>query len=196
MEDKNLTEKESLELIARMIKETQNNVARYAAYPLLIWGYLTTFIAVVVWFAIFKYEFYQIQYLWWSLPVIAFPLTIYFSRKSGKRGAQTYMDRITNRVWGIFGCVGFLLSFFAFFQAVDIYFLIPLLMGMGVAISGCVTKYNPMIVLGIVGIALSFSLLFIHGLDRLLIFAAIFVVMMIIPGHLLNEKMKQECLKS
>ena len=116
MEDRNLTEKESLELIARMIKETQNNVARYAAYPSLIWGYMTTFIAVVVWFAIFKYEFYEIQYLWWSLPIIAFPLTIYFSRKSGKRGAQTYMGRITNMVWGIFGCVGFLLSAFSFTQ--------------------------------------------------------------------------------
>ena len=39
MEDKRISEKESLELIARMIRETQDNTARYAAYPLLIWGY-------------------------------------------------------------------------------------------------------------------------------------------------------------
>ena len=39
MEDKRISEKESLELIARMIRETQDNAARYAAYPLLIWGY-------------------------------------------------------------------------------------------------------------------------------------------------------------
>ena len=38
MEDKRISEKESLELIARMIRETQDNAARYAAYPLLIWG--------------------------------------------------------------------------------------------------------------------------------------------------------------
>ena len=41
MEDKRISEKESLELIARMIRETQDNTARYAAYPLLIWGYTT-----------------------------------------------------------------------------------------------------------------------------------------------------------
>lgn len=31
MEDKRISEKESLELIARMIRETQDNTARYAA---------------------------------------------------------------------------------------------------------------------------------------------------------------------
>lgn len=45
MEDKRISEKESLELIARMIRETQDNTARYAAYPLLIGiyycGYIT-----------------------------------------------------------------------------------------------------------------------------------------------------------
>ena len=47
MEDKRISEKESLELIARMIRETQDNTARYAAYPLLIWGYTT--VAIVSW---------------------------------------------------------------------------------------------------------------------------------------------------
>lgn len=192
MEEKGLTGKESLELITRMIQETQNNVARYAAYPLLIWGYLTVVISIVVWTVIFKYQYLAIQYLWWLLPLVAFPLTIYFSRKGGKRGIVTYMDRITSQIWCLYGGVGFLLSIFAFIRPVDIYFLIPLLMGMGVALSGCVIKYRPMVAAGCVGIALSFLLLFICDVDRLLIFAAIFVVMMIIPGHLLNRKMKKE----
>lgn len=193
MDEKGLTGKESLELITRMIQETQNNVARYAAYPLLIWGYLTVVISIVVWAVIREYQYGEINYLWWLLPLVAFPLTIYFSRKGGKRGVVTYMDRITSQVWWLFGSIGFLLSIFAFFRPVDIYFLIPLLMGMGVTLSGCVVKYRPMIVAGCVGIALSFSLLFIRDVDRLLIFAAIFVVMMIVPGHLLNHKMKQTC---
>lgn len=193
MDEKGLTGKESLELITRMIQETQNNVARYAAYPLLIWGYLTVVISIVVWVVIRQYQYEEIHYLWWLLPLVAFPLTIYFCRKGGKKGVVTYMDRITRQVWWLFGCIGFLLSIFAFFRLVDIYFLIPLLMGMGVTLSGCVVKYRPMIVAGCVGIAFSFSLLFIRDVDRLLIFAVIFVVMMIVPGHLLNHKMKQTC---
>ena len=45
MEDRKLSEKESLELISRMIQETQESKARYEAYPLLIWGYTTIVIS-------------------------------------------------------------------------------------------------------------------------------------------------------
>lgn len=197
MEDRNLTEKESLELITRMIKETQENAARYTAYPLLIWGYMTTIIALVVWYVLSTYnDFYQIHYLWCALPIIAWPLTMFFDRKNEPRGARNYIDRITSQVWIVFGCVGLALSVFAFFRFVDIYFLIPLLMGMGVTLTGCVSKFKPMIILGTIGIALSFLALFVHGVDRLLIFTAIFIVMMIIPGHLLNCQMKKQCLKN
>lgn len=198
MEDKSLTEKESLELIARMIKETQRNVARFAAYPLLIWGYLTIAIALVVWLSITVWNCVNSQYLWWLLPVVAGPLTVYYNRRDSNC-VVTYMDRITGRIWLVFGIVGFLLSVFSFIsfevfqQAVDIYFMIPLLMAMGVILSGYVAKYRPMVLCGWVGMSLSFSLLFVGGVDRLLVFAALFAVIMVVPGHLLNQKMKREC---
>ena len=196
MEERVLTEKESLELIASMIQDTQNRMARYAAYPSLIWGYMTVLISIVVWFVLGQYQMPEIQYLWWLLPVVCFPLTLYFSRKDRQSGVKNYMDRITAQLWWVFGIVGFLLSCFAFMGKVDILFLIPLLMGMGVTLSGCVSKYSPMRWAGVAGIALSFSLLFVHGLDRLLVFALLFIIMMVIPGHLLNRKMKQACSRS
>lgn len=198
MEDRKLTEKESLELITRMIQETQAHTARYAAYPLLIWGYMTLAISMIVWGVLsFVGNYHQVQYLWFLLPVVAFPLTLYYARKDGvKRGTRNYIDRITGQIWLVFGCVGFVLSLAAFMGRVDIYFLIPILMGMGVTLSGCVSRFKPMIVLGTIGIALSFLALWVHGVDRLLVFAAIFVVMMVIPGHLLNRQMKEQCLKN
>lgn len=196
MEDKQLNEKESLELIARMIKETQENTARYAAYPLLIWGYTTVAVTIVIWLAYLQTESYKVNYLWFALPAIAGPITIYFSRRDGKRGVKNYMDRITSQIWIVFGLVGWLLSCVAFTGRIDILFMIPLLMGMATTLSGCVTKYKPMIIAGAVGAALSFSILFMHGADRLLAFAAIFVIMMVIPGHILNKQMKQLCSKN
>ena len=71
MEDKRISEKESLELIARMIRETQDNTARYAAYPLLIWGYTTVAISLVVWYFYLQTGVWQINFLWFALPVIA-----------------------------------------------------------------------------------------------------------------------------
>ena len=183
MEDKRISEKESLELIARMIRETQDNTARYAAYPLLIWGYTTVAISLVVWYFYLQTGVWQINFLWFALPVIAGPLTIFF-------------NRVTGQIWAVFGVVGFCLSCMAFVVRIDILFVISLLMGMGATLTGLVCKYKPLSIAGMTGIALSFSMLFIHGSGVYLVFAAIFIVMMIVPGHIMNKQMKKQCLKN
>lgn len=196
MEDKRISEKESLELIARMIRETQDNTARYAAYPLLIWGYTTVIISVAICFLYTYTGGWQWNFLWFALPAIAVPLTVFFNRKNEEKGAKNYIDRITCQIWMVFGVVGFLLSCFSFFVNVPILFVIALLMGMGTTLTGLVSKHKPLFVAGIIGIALSFSMLFVHGSGVYLIFAAIFIVMMIVPGHIMNKRMKKQCLKN
>ena len=47
-------------------------------------------------------------------------------------------------------------------------------MGMGATLTGLVCKYKPLSIAGMTGIALSFSMLFIHGSGVYLVFAAIF----------------------
>ena len=84
----------------------------------------------------------------------------------------------------------------AFVVRIDILFVISLLMGMGATLTGLVCKYKPLSIAGMTGIALSFSMLFIHGSGVYLVFAAIFIVMMIIPGHIMNKQMKKQCLKN
>lgn len=156
MEDKRISEKESLELIARMIRETQDNTARYAAYPLLIWGYTTVAISLVVWYFYLQTGVWQINFLWFALPVIAGPLTIFFNRKDKNKGAKNYIDRVTGQIWAVFGVVGFCLSCMAFVVRIDILFVISLLMGMGATLTGLVCKYKPLSIAGMTGIALSF----------------------------------------
>jgi len=196
MEDKRISEKESLELIARMIRETQDNTARYAAYPLLIWGYTTVIVSVTIYFLYTCTGVWQWNFLWFALPAIAGPLTVFFNRKNEKKGAKNYIDRITSQIWIVFGGVGFVLSCFSFFANIPILFVIALLMGMGTTLTGLVSKYKPLIVAGIMGIAFSFFMLFVHGGGVYLIFAAIFLVMMIVPGHIMNKQMKKQCLKN
>lgn len=195
MEDKRISEKESLELIARMIRETQNNTARHAAYPLLIWGYATVLIAMVVWYFILLTGSWEIHFLWFALPLIGGPLTIYFNRKNEKPGARNYIDRVTSQIWIVFGTVGFCLSCLSFVCRIDILFIIPLMMGMGATLSGLVTKYRVLWIAGAIGTVMSFSLPFVQGNDKLPVFAAIFIVMMIIPGHIMNKQIKR-CLKN
>lgn len=131
-----------------------------------------------------------------ALPVIAGPLTIFFNRKDKNKGAKNYIDRVTGQIWAVFGVVGFCLSCMAFVVRIDILFVISLLMGMGATLTGLVCKYKPLSIAGMTGIALSFSMLFIHGSGVYLVFAAIFIVMMIVPGHIMNKQMKKQCLKN
>lgn len=195
MEDKTISEKESLELIARMIRETQRHTARYTAYPLLIWGYLTVIISLVVWYLSLQTETWQVNFLWFALPVIAGPLTVFFHRKNGEKGTKNYIDRVKSHIWRVFGLVGFCLSCMAFVIHIDILFVISLLMGMATTLTGLVCRYKPLSIAGAIGTALSLSMLFIRGSEVYLVFALIFVVMMIIPGHIMNKQMKQ-CLKN
>lgn len=196
MEDKKMTEQESLELITRMINETQNRTARYAAYPLLIFGYLTVLVSLVIWYAYFTgFHPWQIHLLWFILPLIGGPLTYLFMRKNRATEARNYIDRVTGHIWTVFGTVALILSVLTFFVRIDILFLIPLMMGMATMLSGMVSRYRVLQIAGAVGGLLSVSMLFVHSIDKLLIFAGIFVVMMVIPGHLFNKQIKQ-CLKN
>ena len=196
MEDKKISEKESLELIARMIRETQDNTARYAAYPLLIWGYTTVVISLSVWYFYLQIGIWQINLLWFALPAIAGPLTIFFHRKDKNKGTKNYIDRVTAQIWTVFGVVGFCLACMSFIIHIDILFMISLLMGMGATLTGLVCKYKPLSIAGMVGGILSFSMLFIHGNGMYLVFAIIFIVMMIIPGHIMNKYIKKQCSKN
>ena len=153
-------------------------------------------ISLVVWYFYLQTGVWQINFLWFALPVIAGPLTIFFNRKDKNKGAKNYIDRVTGQIWAVFGVVGFCLSCMAFVVRIDILFVISLLMGMGATLTGLVCKYKPLSIAGMTGIALSFSMLFIHGSGVYLVFAAIFIVMMIVPGHIMNKQMKKQCLKN
>ena len=50
MEDRQLNEKESLELIAQMIRNTQHGLEKGKGIPFLIWGYVTITVSLAVWY--------------------------------------------------------------------------------------------------------------------------------------------------
>lgn len=187
MEDKVLNEKESLELISRMIKNTQNNVKKGEGRPFLIWGYTTVILTLAVWYMVSTTMNYYWYGLWFLLPVVGLSLTYQFCRDHTP-GVRTYIDRIVNYVWMVCGGVGFTVSAVSMFDPrLSVLYIVVLLMGIGTTLTGLITRYKPLVVAGILSLLLSFLCLFIKGNDQLLIFAAVFVVMMVIPGHILNH---------
>jgi hypothetical protein len=192
MEEKNLSQNESLELIARMIKETRNDMERGGGNIYLLWGYLWLFVALAIYGLVQYTGDYRVQWLWFAMPVIGYP-AMYYMLKKKERRMVTLADAVISKIWIVVGVCALLLSLFMVinYNAFPILFVMALLINAGVAMSGMVIKFKPIIVSGFAGIVLSFSLLLIPGVEQILVFAAFSVIMLIIPGHYLNTASKK-----
>ena len=81
MEDKVLTEKESLDLISQMIRNTRSRLEDNSGIPFLIWGYTTVIVAVVVWSLVTTSGNYLWHWLWFAIPVFGGTLWLLHNKK-------------------------------------------------------------------------------------------------------------------
>lgn len=190
MENRKLNEKESLELISQMIQDTRVRIAKNSGVPFLIWGYATAGLSLFMWYLLKETGNYHWQWLWFLLPAIAYPATIWVTGKK-QRMAKTYIDRIIGYVWIVFGLGGFFVSWVSiFFWNLSILFIILLMMGMGTALTGLIVKIKVVTIGGTLGALASLGCLYLEKFDQLPLFALAFVFMMIVPGHYLNRVTK------
>ncbi len=186
-----VNEKESLELITRMIQNTKDRMAENSGTPFLLWGYVTVIISLLVWFLLKETGNNNWQFLWFLLPVIAFPATLWSQRKARKM-LKTYIDRVVDYVWTVFGLGAFLVSCTAIFVwKIPILFVILLMMGMGTALTGLIVNTKVVTIGGVLGALLSLGCFYMPGIDQILFFALAFVFMMVIPGHYMNSVAKR-----
>lgn len=208
MEDKKLTEKESLEVITSMIARTK---ARYlgSGYILLMWGYLIVFVSILVWILLATTRQNVWNWLWFAIPVIGIPTTSIMARQDEKRGdgVVTYSDKITSRLWNIFGvseivltlvCLGFsVIGDVKCWGAMLVYTLIAA--PFAEIAQGLIVKEKCLTWGGIVGLAVGMVTVCcaVGGIPLsanwfMPLFIPIWVAMMIVPGHIINHKAKQE----
>ena len=191
MEDRVLTERESLELISQMIRNTREKVEKNAGAPFLIWGYTTVIISLVVWYLFSTTHNPAWHWLWFGIPVIGLPLFLLQVRAQEKQPkVKTYVDRIITYIWAVMGTTSFVVAVFAMFYRTPVLFIMLLMMGMATTLTGLVIRFTPIIISGILGVGCSFICFFITGTDQILLFALVFLLMMVIPGHVLNYSAK------
>ncbi|PNE28067.1 hypothetical protein BHU09_09070 [Tannerella sp. oral taxon 808] len=194
MRDVPLNEKESMALIAEMIRNTQRKMERGAGTPMLVWGYATVLATLAVWVGLKLTNDYRVQFLWFLIPVIGLTWMLFQRRQPPE--VRTYVDKVVSYIWIVMGWSGFIVSCLSFLGAIQatILFIITLMMGQGSVLTGLVTRFRPLTIGGIVALLLSFALLYLTDIDlHLLTFALAFVAMGIIPGHILNRRAKKAC---
>ena len=206
MEDKKLTEKESLEVITSMIARTK---ARYlgSGNILLMWGYLAVFSSILVWILLAATQQNVWNWLWFAIPVIGMPLTSIMARREKRTdGVVTYYDKITSHLWSIFGvseivltliCLGFsLIGGIKCWTAMIVYTIIAA--PFAEIAQGLIVKEKSLTWGGIVGLAIGMVLVCcVTGKIPFLanwfmpLFILFWVLMMIVPGHIINHKAKK-----
>lgn len=193
MEDKKLKEQDSLELIAQMIRDSRRSVEYKAGTFSLIWGYVTVAVSLLVYGGWMLTQSHAMQWCWFLIPIVGSIATWLFNRNQLSL-KKTYLDKVIGQIWMVLGLVGWGLAVVCVLLpgSFSILFLISLLMGMGMTMTGCVASYKVYIGFGVAGILLSFLCLLVKGPEQVLLFAGIFIIIMIIPGHLLNSELRKE----
>ncbi len=209
MEEKNLKPEESIELISRMIRDTRTRLECNAERPFLIWGYVTVAVSlfnyavnVCGWHPAWSFS-------WFAIPMLGVLLTRLFPSKKSDI-PRTEIDRIVGMVWMVCSLAQFPIFISVICHGLSyrtsLYAMVAFAMAIGTAITGLIIRSRTFSVAGFTGMAMTALISiydfwlkrFIAGLperpdneqmaqllsNEILIFAAIFVVMMIIPGHI------------
>ena len=188
--DKIMNEKESLELITRMIDNTRKGIEKNAAVPMIVFGYASVITSLAVWIALRITNNYMYNLLWMAIPVLGWTLYSLIGRnRTRSRGlSNSHMGLLIGRIWILISGVMLLCMAATFLLRGDfpVTFIMALLAAIGVCSSGLMVLYKPFIVCGILGILLSFVFLWVKGLDSVLLICATFAIIMVIPGHMLH----------
>ncbi len=192
MEDANFNEKESLNLIASMIAKTQERFQSNGV-SFIISGYVTVIVSLIVYFALRATGDPDYNFLWFLIPVCGF-LFFYFLeyRKESEKPVHTFIDSVVAKIWIVFGVVVLLLMFTSFITSLPILFIISLVISAGTALTGLVIRYPLIATVGFIGTFLSLACLFVSDyLMQILVFALIFLIIHVIPGHVLYSRYKK-----
>ena len=187
MEDRKLDAAESLALIGRMIENTRSRMVRNAGRPFLAWGYATAATLIAVWAAVSCTGDVRWNYLWFMLPLLGGTL-MYFTRPKAAEGSvHTYVDRVLDLIWSVIGPATLLISTLAicFVVRFPVAFTVLLMIGLGTTINNLIIGFKPGVAGGIVLASVS---LVVTGNWHAGLFLAAFVLMTIIPGHILNYR--------
>lgn len=199
MEDRKITEQESLELISQMIQNTRRNLDAGSGNMFLLWGYIGTITTLVVCAGVYFTKDPSWMWGFWGIPVIGIPLGIYLEHKSQKR-AKAYSDKVLAEMWHILGglCMSVVIGTTCMKQFEFILPLGALIMSLGSIITGIIVRYKTFYLFSLIGLVIGLYMMLAAMVEdaptytSLLCFAVAAVFAMIIPGHMLNIAAKKE----
>lgn len=208
-----LDEHRSLEIISKMIADTSAHIDNESGKHFLLWGYTTVIVSLFEYVAqVLHFPMPLCLWAWFLIPVVGGIGTIILNRKANTTRPKSYVDRSISAVWMVLGVSFGMIFIAALVYGANILFLTAVLMGMGTVITGKICQHRTLTIAGKAGMILSLLIPAEHLLMReygtalrdsgiahfeailcieMVIFALIFTVMMVIPGHILCKRAKK-----
>lgn len=207
MDEKNLTTNESLELITMMISRTRKRLNQGSGNIFLFWGYLCVCVEILVYIAGMIAKSPKVSWLYFLIPIIGIPVSyIYRKHKRDSLGVVTYSDYLTIGLWNIviwIAIASIVLSLGFFIDGFPVWIVMMLfaffVVGFATSVQGLIIREKCLILGGSVGIVIGGILTagYIAGAGANIgmfvgpLFVLTYILMFIIPGHILNHKAKK-----
>lgn len=206
MEEKSINEKESLELISQMIVSSKNNLKIGQGNVFMYFGYCTAALSIAIGVLIGITRNPGWSWCW----TLMFVFWFFMERLKKNRPATvvSYTDRVISQVWRIIGIM-FVITFVVLtvsaYSLHNYNILNPMMplslvyVCLGMSIVGAVVREPYVTYIPIIGIIIALVMIvsiYQNGLmyiGNIYGFGLSFIVIMAIPGHILNCKARKSC---
>jgi hypothetical protein len=189
MENENLSEAESLQLITKMISSAKNYYYESGSGALL-WGF-TNLICFTLAYLMATVRGFDFPFNPFYLMALTGMLQIYFGRRERKfKTAETFLDEVNKYVWLAFGISVLLITIVGGMAEIG-YMILPILLllfGIPTFITGCINKFTPFVAGAVICWVLCAVALYYRGYESYLLVAAGATAAWIIPGFILRAK--------
>lgn len=186
-EQNQMTEQESLALIATMMSKAKNSYIESGIGP-LFWGALITFCSLFT-YAERQFDF-RIGFDIWVLSILAlFPQVYFMIRARRQRNFTPHDEQTMNAVWGSFAICIFLLSLYVnHTKAPNQTALFTMIYGVPTMITGSIRKFTPMLAGGLVCWICSIASYYTAPAEQMLLMAVSAASAWLVPGMILRKR--------
>lgn len=191
-----------LDIIIRTRGEVLSRKEPTGENMFLAWGYPTVLYLLLEFAGLRIWHQDWASWLWIVIPIIGFPLMLYFLHKDYERTRRrSHEEIVVIKAWIFIGCFcalsGVAMGITGVFQ--QCYFcLFGFSCGLGCFLTGIVGKFRVHTVCGIIASALSVAPLFFQGELwpwQLPVTAGVVIVALIVPGHLFRQYVSKNSVK-
>jgi len=185
-----LSNKDSLEIITKMIEQARENMeSKMGSSVLLQWGYTTVLVGLTIGTLAYMDIWPYRSFLWLLIPIICYPRIVLFFLKK-RDSARSYIDISINYISILYILICTSVAAASIWVVFPVFFIEGLLISMWTVTIGVLVKFKKIMIGGIVGIVLSHIFLLIGDLKlHIFLFVLIVIFSIVIPGHLFSASL-------